>query len=93
MIETREILRDIRNDAHEHPLLEFSGKGFRFLFLELDATGNRRVNRVVRALPDILSEMIFRSALPNNNLARLHCFAAISFHTEALGNGIAAKGG
>lgn len=82
-----------RNDSDEDALDELAGEFADLLGLEFDDTVDESVEGIICALLHIFAQVILGSALTDDDIARFRELTAIYLHAEALGNGIAAKGG
>lgn len=69
-------------DRHVTPTAAFLGE-FHLAF-------GQGKERMVLTHAHIVTRIIFRSALPDDNIAREHRFAAEFFHTEPFADGVAA---
>src|SRR5581483_6609813 len=52
---------------------------------ELDGAGDQREQRIVAASAHAVARVEVRAVLPHEDLARVHCLAAVPLHAEALG--------
>jgi len=70
--------------VNEHALFELAGKGFDFAFFELHHTVDEREESIVSTTLDVVTGMILRTTLPDDDIAFHRDLVAIDFHAEAL---------